>query len=131
MINIVSLLVFPIFSFVLLKKNFVLLGEGSFRTKFGSLYGNLDISKRSAYKFTCMFCFNRLIIGISSVFMQQTSIGSVFPYLVSSIINTCIIIHQKPMASKVFNRLEYLNQGFVIITAFYMLFCTDWLEYEP
>ena len=129
--SIVSVFVLPIFSYVFLKQNFMLLEDESFRKKFGSLYGNLNPSKTSAYKFTSLFCLNRLVISIASVFMQQTSIGSTIPYLVSSIISTSMIIHQKPMNTNLFNCLEYLNQGFVIITAVYMLFCTDWLVFEP
>ena len=51
--------------------------------------------------------------------------------MVCSMINSSIIFHFKPMDSNLFDFLEKTNQIMIVITAYFMLFCTEWLVLDP
>lgn len=131
MLDVLTLFGIPIFSFFHLKKNFLRLREKVFYLKFSCFYANLNTQKKSVYEFTSLFCLNRFIIGISSVFMQSTSIGSIFPNIACSLFFSCVILHQKPMSSNFYNRLENINSFCLILASYFLMFCSDWLVINP
>ena len=123
--------ILPIFSYVILKKNFALLEYSYFDKKYGALYGNLSLYRPSTITFLSILCLQRFFFALSSVFLQQTSIGTTIPYFLLSLTYTSLIFHQKPMSSRLYNFLERTNNCFVILTAYFLLVCTDWLYLEP
>lgn len=127
----ITIIMLPIYAFIILHKNFSYLGNVDFESKYGSLYGNLSHMKRSTVSFLPIQCLVRIFLGFITVFCQQTSIGSIIPYMTTSVFYTALIFHQNPMELRKQNNLEKINQLHVILTAYYLLVCTDWLVLNP
>lgn len=61
----------PIFILVFYCKYFDLLGEDSFKDKYGTVYEGLDINKRSIIAYQVVFIFRRLLFCAACLFMFE------------------------------------------------------------
>ena len=129
-IDIATVVFLPIISFYILTKNYLIIEQKEFKSSYESLYVNLKTNHKSATFYITIFCIRRILIGFSSVFWQQTCVGTIFPYMISSLGIMCMNLSLKQMVSKQLNKIEQLNEFCIILTSYFLLFCSDWLQIE-
>ena len=74
-----------------------------------------------------MSCKRRILICLSTVFINQTSFVTMVIYLVSSQVMMCIYLDTYRMKTLPANVIEILHESCVILTSYFLLFCTNWL----
>ena len=67
-LKLVILIFLPCFSYIHLKKNHDEMKEKEFKSKFHTLYTNLDLNKDIAYIYTMLFCVKRIIFALAGTF---------------------------------------------------------------
>lgn len=117
----------PVFSYFYLKKNHLEMKNQVFTQTYGTLYQNLKVQKSSAYFMTTLFCFKRIVIALSTVFLTEHVIVSIYVYCFSSLFQLGFNVYEQPMSSRMMNAMENLNEIAIYITSLFMFIFTDWI----
>ena len=116
-----------IFAYRLLKKKFAKLPEATFRSKFGSLYLNVNTHDRKAVHFTFFFLLRRMLfVGAITLF----NFSIVFQVMSLDILSTCLLafyVSVMPMQGVMNNLMEVMNELSVLASIIYMFVFTDYV----
>ena len=126
--KVVAVLGFSALSAVFLARNFDILGERKIHTKYSTLYHNFQPRKKVLVALGCFFCLRRLALALSTTFINDHILPSLAIYFYGSIFVVSIGLSQKPLDGRWFNILENLNETFIIITGYFMLFFSEWVS---
>lgn len=72
-----------------------------------------------------MFCLRRFIIAIITIFGNGFLLSQIFIYTYSSLITAGYFINYRPMNLKTLNRIEIINEIFVLPTCYFMILSTE------
>ena len=93
-VDIAVILALPIISYLVTSKNHHDLNKNKFQTKYGSFYIGLKTQNKFLVSFqTPIFCLRRVFIGLSTIFIFQTSVGAIYSYTVSSMLMMAYNLH--------------------------------------
>ena len=120
----------PIFSYLYLRKNFDKLDEPNFEKKYGTLYSNHSTKRATIILSLPIFCFKRFLIALGTVFINQPIAINIMIYIYSSLFSLGYNMTLKPLNSKTLNYIDNINEGFILISAYFMLTFSSWI-YTP
>ena len=123
-----SIISLPIFSLIQLYLNKNKLEDPDFKKKFQTLYLNLNPWKHSAYLSTMMFTVRRIVLGISTILYTQHLIIILVFYIYTSIIQLCFYLHYMPLDTFVRNLLEIINEMFILLSAYYIIMFSPYVD---
>lgn len=117
----------PVFSLFQLKRNFEKLDDPDFNKKFGTLFQNLYVKKSSATVMTTLFCTKRIILALTTVYLNNFVLASIYYYSFSSLFSIGYFLNERPFKNKLLNFMENINEAAVYLTSFMMFMFTDWI----
>jgi hypothetical protein len=127
-IKLTILIGLPYVSYRLLRKNLDKLEEEEFKKKYGSLYSNMFTLKTDAVsKMTTLFCTKRFILGLTTVFVNDFALLSLCVALFGTLFSVGFFMNNRPMTSKLQNRIEVLNESTLYLNCYFMFVFTDWV----
>jgi len=125
------LLVWPLFIFVFLQKNQDRLDEPKFVEKHATIYQGIKVESKSALLYNVVFCVRRFyLVLINMYFSPQFPLSNfeshanyfkVAIFLVMQTMYMIYIIEAKPHTEDIFIKLEYFNEGLLVMLC-YMMF---------
>lgn len=87
----------------------------------------MAVRKRTAVTITTLFCCKRILLALTTVYLNSFVIASVYFYCFSSLFTIGFILNNKPMGSKLMNFMEIINEVAVYLSTFVMFFFTEWI----
>jgi len=106
------------------------MGEEVFQDKYKNLYSNQryysKVSK-NPIRFTPVFLSKRLIISFVTVFLTNFTLSQVACYIGISLYSMCYISSALPFESPLLNRVNFLNETFVLAISYFLLLFTNTL----
>ena len=121
------LIVFPVLTYIWLQKNYDYLDLASVRVKFGTLYTDYKPQKVTATQQIVMLCLRRFIIVLATVFLNKYIIVSFFIYSYGSTAFLAYYVIRKPFEWKWAYALELMNESFLIIATYFMMFFSEYI----
>ena len=121
------LLAFPIISYNFLNYYFVNLKVEEFRIKYGTLYTDMWIRKRTAADFVALLCLRRFTLAVTTVFLNDYLMPSQFVYFYGSIFLLWYYIFLHPFDRKWIHYLELVNESFVVVVANFSFLFTEFV----
>jgi len=76
---------------------------------------------------TTLFCSKRIILALTTVYLNDFVIASTYYYCFSSLFTIGFFMNNKPMSSKLMNKIEILNEFAIYLSTFVMFFFSDWI----
>lgn len=119
------LVIFPIFSHILIRRNYQRLSDPEFKIKYGTLYTDME-HKHTAKDSIILLCGRRFLIVLTTVFLNRFHLPMVFIYVYPSIFLLSYYITNNPFNMRWAYWLELLNESHVITTAYFTFFYTEW-----
>lgn len=102
----------------------------NFKKRYESLYLNVRTDSNAIYLHTAIFCLKRMLIAISSVFFPKTAVLAVAVYTYGALGTLGFIYSYKPMQSPAMNKVEMLNELYMLATAYFMIAFSEMVEIE-
>ena len=118
---------FPVLSFIWLQKNFEHLDDPEVKMKFSTLYTDMKTRKTTATHSIVLLCSRRLLLVLTTVFLNQHIIVSFFVYFYGSIWFLQYYISSKPFEWKWAYFLELMNESFVIIATYFIACFSEYI----
>ena len=124
-LRVIVIFVFPILAYVFIVRNYFIIGKRGFKEMFGTLYTDMII-KNSAQHTIALLCSRRMILVLTTVFLNCHFVPNLVVYCYGTILLLAYYFFQRPFDNKWAYYLEVLNESFVAITAYFCLIFTDW-----
>ena len=128
------LICLPVFSIVYLQFRRGRLRKKRFREKFGTLYSSVRIHLLDGSIWplwnVSIFLFVRLIIAWLTVYLDWFPWAQMFTQTFLVLGTCCYIIEGRPMESPFLNRLELVNQCFLLSCVYFLYLFTDFVSVE-
>ena len=105
-----------------------MLNEDDFSQKYGTLYRcqrTESIHSSVQLWFTPIFLSKRFILALSTVLLSNFSLSQIAFYIGLSLYSMCFVSSVRPFSNPVLNRINFLNECFLLLTSYYLLFLTD------
>lgn len=126
-----GLIVWPLFIMFTLERNFFKLEEDAFKKRHETIYQGIQTSSREALLYYSVFAMRRFYLVVINVVFSPREKGEKNEYLLKIIffliIQSIYILYvfaARPHTTRIFNRLEFFNEGMLIMLAYVMLiFC--------
>ena len=118
----------PIFSVMLLYRKKAKLREPDFKSKYDSIYQNVDYYKKKALQSTSWFFVRRFFFAGVIVFCTSSIVLQIF---LADVLSTCMLIYfitVKPMNTSLNNLTQILNEIFVLISVWLMFHFTEFVN---
>ena len=74
------------------------------------------------------FTTRRIVLGITTVLYSDYLILIFVVYIYSSIMQLCFYLHYMPFDSFVQNLLEIINEVLILMSAYYIIMFSDYVE---
>ena len=104
-----------------------LLEDPKFKKMYGSLYQNVYPLKNSAYKVTTIFCVKRILLGLTTAYLNGFVLASIYVYGFTSLFSIGWFLNERPMVSKLMNFMENINELAIYISCYFMFLFTEWI----
>ena len=76
-----------------------------------------------------MLCSRRLVLVLTTVFLNRFYIGNIIVYIYGSIYLLGYYTNRKPFDKRWAYWLELFNETFIIISAYFIFIFTNWISY--
>jgi hypothetical protein len=125
------LIIFPFFVIVFynLPKNYkkISKNDSEFRERFGSVIDGLNFLREGNYVILYPFfsSLRKLSLIYVVVFMQEKPVFSIFAVNFQAILMMILIGYVPPYKEKILNRMELMNEAFVLLTNYHLFCFTD------
>ena len=80
------------------------------------------------YIVTPIFCFKRILLGLTTIYLAEFVIGSTYVYAFGSLFSIGYFLNNRPMSSKLFNFMESLNEAAIYFMCYFTFMFTDWID---
>ena len=132
LLNLTMLFAVPVFSFLHLKNNRSQLRTTTFSTAYSSLYSSLYLHSQRTnnplYTYTYLQCIKRAILAYTTLVFPQMMMLNITAYMTLQLMTIKLFSSSKPMKSKSMNNIEIMNEVFVLMSSYYMILYTSWME---
>lgn len=119
---------FPFCSFVWIRRNYQNLHIRDLTIKYGTLFTDLKTHKLSTYKSILFFYARRLLLVLTTVYLNKYIVVSMYAYFYSSIFLIQFYIRSRPFEKMWAHWLEIFNEGFVIIATYFVFCFTEFIQ---
>lgn len=75
-----------------------------------------------------IFCLRRLLLAILIVIVKDILVLQIAAYIYSTLIMVYYLKIMQPKESIMINRLEVMNESFMLLSTYFMLVCSDWYD---
>ena len=127
-IGIIAILVWPVFIIFFLEKHYSELEEHSFKKKHETIYQGIRTYSKETIIYYSVFSIRRFYIVLINVSFSSQEAGKrnenlfkIVFFLILQSVYLLYIFDSKPHNMKIFNRLEFFNEGMLMILAYVML----------
>ena len=103
-------LIFPIWAFCKIYKNFDKLEDDDFKETYGSLYEDLKTNCLVCSMYHMIFLARRFTIVMLLMFAAENKMLQVMSFLTLSLVNLGVLIIYKPFKEKSSNNIEIMNE---------------------
>ena len=77
-----------------------------------------------------IFCFKRILVAVGTIFIMQPVAVNIMIYIYTSLFSLGFNMTYRPLVSPNLNRIDNINELFVLCTSYFMLAFSGW-TYVP
>ena len=121
------LMLLPFLCSLILYRNKAKLNQKATRLQWGSLYMNFETNKNSAYHFTMLFFYRRLLLAFVLAFCQVSVVLQVQILIYSSLGLLIYLLKWMPMESKKYNFVVILNESVLLVCSYLLMLFTEYV----
>lgn len=124
--SLIVIIVLPSLFIYFLSRDKKLFLDKDHQITWGRLYRDLHFKSKWQTARWFIFVMRRLVMATICFVLPFGCIQLVI-MLLMNILVAGYLLHHKPMASKFKNRIELLNEMFITVATYHMIFFTDWI----
>lgn len=122
------MLLLPILSYTLLKKNDTKISTSDFDQKYGTLYLNMNKQKNQVITYSSIFCLKRLIIGLFTVYLNKSLTLNIYVNIFGNILFIKYLCDSMPMEFKYLNLMEIMNEICLSFFIYFLFLFSDFVS---
>lgn len=111
----------PFCSYILIRRNFKILATEEFDGTYGTLYQNMNPTKRQVQTYNTYFCLKRLVIGLATVYLNHFTVAVSLLNIATNFCFVSFIASSWPMNCKFLNQLEVMNEATMLVFCYFFL----------
>ena len=126
--GIIAILVWPVFIIFFLERHYSELEEPSFKKKHETIYQGIKTYSKEALIYYGVFSIRRFYIVLINVTFSSLEVGQrnenlfkIVFFLILQSVYILYIFEARPHNMRIYNRLEFLNEGMLMLLAYVML----------
>ena len=121
-------MLFPVFALAFVLVNFKKLETPFIRNRYGSLYQNVDPTRKVALRFTFYFCLRRIVFAFVICMLTQSLVLQVMIADFAILALLSYYTRVKPMKDSLNNAVQIFNEVAIIVLLQFMFMLTDFTE---
>lgn len=126
-VKLTILLFIPGFSYFFLKSRIAQASSEAMLKRYGTLYTNVKPGNRGVYLGTTLFCLRRLMVASCTILWPHLTVVAIYVNFYGSLITLIFIIELRPMNTKALNRIEILNEVFMMFSTYFLITLSEFI----
>jgi len=126
-LSVIVLLGFPVGVWTFLWRKMSSLEEENMKKLFGSTYEELRTNSRAALLFNVVYMVRRLFFAAVTVYLNEWPSIQVILVIFHCLVVLMYLMSVRPFVDPLMNRMEIMNEIFIMAAAYHMLIFTDFL----